>query len=60
MPGMVFHANGNKDAFFIEGGLFQQFDVSKQGYVDKSQLYNLDGQSKNCHFDQSKGQCELY
>jgi hypothetical protein len=60
LPGMVFHANGNKDAFHTEGGVFQQFDVAKQSYVDKSDLYNLDGQSKNCKFDQAKGTCELY
>ncbi len=60
LGGMVDHTNGNSDAYFTEGGLFQQFDVAKQSYLDQSQVYNLDGVSKNCKFDQAKGTCELY
>ena len=60
LPGLVFHADGNKDAYFTEGGVFQQFSVEKQGYVNKTELFNLDGQSKSCAFNQANGSCELY
>jgi ABC-type branched-subunit amino acid transport system substrate-binding protein len=60
LPGMVFHADGGKDSYYTEGGVFQQFDVAKQSYISQSDLFNLDGSTKNCHFDQSQGTCDLY
>src|SRR4030095_5335187 len=27
LPGITFHVNGNKDSYFIEGAIYQQFDV---------------------------------
>jgi branched-chain amino acid transport system substrate-binding protein len=60
LPGMVFHADGNKDSYYTEGGVFQQFDVAKQSYISKTELFNLDGASKNCNFQPAVGSCELY
>jgi len=60
LPGMVFHVDGNKDSYYTEGGVFQQFDVAKQSYISKTELFNLDGASKNCNFQQQGGTCELY
>lgn len=37
LPGMIEHTNGNKDSYFTEGGLFQQFDVAKQSHMSKSE-----------------------
>ena len=60
LPGMVFHVDGNKDSYYTEGGVFQQFDVAKQSYLSKTEVFNLDGASKNCLFQQQGGTCELY
>ena len=60
LGGITFHVNGNKDSYFIEGAIYQQFDVAKQGYIDKGIVFNLDGKSKNCKFDQTKGSCIPY
>ncbi len=40
--------------------MFQQFDVAKQSYISKTDLFNLDGGSKNCNFQQQGGTRELY
>ena len=34
--------------------------MEKQSYVDRSKVFNLDGKSKNCNFDQTQGVCVLY
>jgi hypothetical protein len=60
LPGMTFRLDGDKDSYFTEGGVYQQFDVPSQTYVSKSQVINLDGKSKNCKFDRSQGVCTLY
>ena len=60
LGGMVWHVNGGKDAYYTEGGLFQQYDVAKQSYVSRTEVFNLDGQSKNCNFDTSTSTCKLY
>ena len=60
LPGMVFHVNGLKDSYYTEGGLFQQFDVAQQSYVNRSPVFNLDGQTRNCAFDTAKSTCVTY
>jgi hypothetical protein len=57
---MVWHQDGAKDAYYTEGGLFQEYDYTKQSYVNKSELFNLDGQGKNCQFDPTAGVCKNY
>jgi branched-chain amino acid transport system substrate-binding protein len=58
LPGVNFHMNGNKDAYFLEAGVFQQWDSAKQSWVTKSQLIDLDGKSSNCAWDQSNSTCK--
>ena len=49
--------DGGKDAFIIEGGRFAKFDGAKQTWVDDGPLYNLEGKSQNCAWDQSTSTC---
>ena len=60
VQGITFHMDGNKDSYLTEGGLYQQYDVAKQTWINKSEVLNLDGKSKNCSFDQASGTCKLY
>jgi len=55
LPGAHFHMNGNKDAYLNESGIFQQWDSSKQLWVTKTSLVDLDGKSSDCSWDQSQG-----
>ncbi len=50
--------NGNKDAFLNEGGNFAKFDAAKQQWVPEGQLFDLDGKSSNCAWDQSVSACK--
>ena len=49
--------NGNKDAFLNEGGNFAKFDSAKQQWVPEGQIYDLNGKSSNCAWDQSVSAC---
>ncbi len=60
LPGITFRVDGNKDSYYTEGGVYQQFDVAKQSYISQGNVFNLDGKSKNCKFVQAEGGCELY
>jgi hypothetical protein len=60
LPGLTFRVDGNKDANYTEGGVYQQFDVAKQSYISQGKVFNLDGKSKNCKFDPAQGVCTLY
>jgi hypothetical protein len=60
LPGITFHMDGNKDSYYTEGAIYQKFDVAKQSYVSEGKVFNLDGKSPNCKFDQSKGSCVAY
>ena len=60
LPGVVFHVDGNRDAYYSEAGVFQQFDVAQQSYISKSQVFSVDGASKNCHFEQATASCAFY
>jgi branched-chain amino acid transport system substrate-binding protein len=58
LPGIKFNMNGNKDAYFIEGGIFQTYDSAKQAWADQGEPIELSGKSKNCAWDQSAGLCK--
>ena len=58
LPGIEFNMNGNKDAYFIEGGIFQTYDSAKQAWADQGEPIELSGKSKNCAWDQSAGLCK--
>jgi hypothetical protein len=58
LPGVRFHMDGNKDAYFIEAGVFQQWDSAQQAWVSKSNIIDLDGKSSNCSWDQANAVCK--
>ncbi|MEA3214571.1 MAG: branched-chain amino acid transport system substrate-binding protein [Acidimicrobiia bacterium] len=57
LPGLRLHMDGNKDSYFVEGGVFQKFDSVKQSWVSQGNVIDLDGKSSNCAWDQSAGIC---
>ena len=60
LAGIRFHMDGNKDAYLTEGGVYQQWETAKQSWVNRGNVIDLDGKSKNCNFDQASGVCKLY
>jgi len=58
IEGVRFHMDGNKDAYYIEGGQYQQWDSAQQTWVPKSKVIDLDGQSKNCAWNPAAGVCQ--
>ncbi len=57
-PGIKFNMNGGKDAYLIEGGIFQKYDAAKQYFVNQGDVIELSGRSKNCLWDQAAGVCK--
>ena len=57
IQGVRFHMDGGKDAYYIEAGQYQQWDAAQQTWVPKSNVIDLDGQSKNCAWNPSVGTC---
>ena len=49
--------NGNADSFIIEGGKFAQFDGQRQTWVDSGEMFNLEGKSQNCSWNQATSTC---
>ena len=39
LPGMRMHMDGNKDAYFVEGGIYQKWDSAKQAYDQPGQRH---------------------
>jgi branched-chain amino acid transport system substrate-binding protein len=58
LPGVRLHMDGLKDAFLVEGGIFQRWDAAKQTYVNQGEVIDLDGKTKNCSWDQSTSSCK--
>ncbi len=58
LPGIGFNLNGNADAYMIEGGKYQKYDAVAQGWVDQSEVIDLSGKSKNCHWDLASSSCK--
>ncbi len=57
LEGINFAMDGNDDAYFIEGGKYQQYDSVKQGWVDQSGAIDLNGKSGNCAWDLAASTC---
>jgi branched-chain amino acid transport system substrate-binding protein len=57
LPGVRFHMDGNKDAYFAEGGIYQKWDSAKQAYVPQGQVIDLDGKSSLCAWNQASATC---
>jgi branched-chain amino acid transport system substrate-binding protein len=58
LPGIRLHMDGVKDAYIVEGGIFQRWDAAKQTYVNQGSIIDLDGKTKNCTWDQSSSSCK--
>jgi hypothetical protein len=58
LPGVQFNMSGNKDPYFVEGGIYQKYDFTKQGWDDQGSVIELSGKSKPCAWDQAAGLCK--
>jgi len=58
LPGLRLHMDGLKDAYMVEGGIFQKWDAAKQTYVNQGDVINLDGKAKLCAWDQATSTCK--
>jgi branched-chain amino acid transport system substrate-binding protein len=58
LPGIRAHMDGLKDAYMVEGGVFQKWDAAKQTWVNQGNVFDLDGKAKLCAWDQSNGTCQ--
>ena len=50
--------NGLKDAYIVEGGIFQKWDAAKQTYVNQGNVINLDGKASLCAWDAAVSACK--
>jgi hypothetical protein len=57
VEGVKFHMNGNKDAYFVEAGGYQQWDAAAQTWVFKSPVVDLDGVSSLCAWKAATSSC---
>jgi branched-chain amino acid transport system substrate-binding protein len=58
LPGIEATVDGNKDAYFTEGGAFQSWNVAKQAWELQGNIIDLSGKSKNCAWDQAASICK--
>jgi branched-chain amino acid transport system substrate-binding protein len=58
LPGVRLHLDGNRDAYVAEAGIFQQWDATKQLWVVKPPVVDLDGKSKPCAWDAAAAVCK--
>jgi len=58
LPGIRAVVNGNKDAYYTEGGVFQKWNVAKQAWEIQGNVIDLSGKSKNCAWDQAAAVCK--
>jgi hypothetical protein len=57
LPGVRMHMDGNKDAYFAEGAIYQKWDSAQQAYIPQGEVIDLDGKSSLCAWNQSTGSC---
>jgi hypothetical protein len=57
VEGMKFNMDGNKDAYLLEGGVFQKWDAAKQVWVNQGDPIDLSGKSSPCAWDSTRGVC---
>lgn len=55
LDGMSFAADGNNDAFFIEGSDISVFDVESQTWIQEGDVIDVNGQSSNCEWVRRRG-----
>jgi len=57
LPGVRLHMDGNKDAYFAEGAIYQKWDSAKQAYINQGNVIDLDGKSSLCAWNQTSASC---
>lgn len=55
LEGMSFAADGNADAYFVEGSDISQFDYDNQSWIIQGGVIDLNGQSDNCAWVSGEG-----
>ncbi|MFN0029522.1 MAG: ABC transporter substrate-binding protein [Acidimicrobiales bacterium] len=58
LEGIKFNMNGTKDAYMIEGGVFQKRDAKGDKWVSEGSIIDLSGKSANCVWDVSVSTCK--
>ena len=58
LPGIGFNLDGNADAYFIEGGVYQKYNSEKQGWESQGEIIDLSGKSSNCAWDLATSVCK--
>jgi hypothetical protein len=58
LPGIGFNMNGNADAYFIEGGIYQTYNSQTQGWESQGKVIDLSGKSHDCAWDQATSTCK--
>ncbi|MPY93230.1 MAG: ABC transporter substrate-binding protein [Acidimicrobiia bacterium] len=58
LPGIGFNMEGNKDAYFIEGGVYQTYNSELQGWESQGEIIDLSGKSSTCAWDLSASVCQ--
>jgi branched-chain amino acid transport system substrate-binding protein len=48
LEGITFAVNGDKDAYFVEGSEFSQYDAANESWVQLGAAVDLNGSSPNC------------
>jgi len=56
-PGVEYHMDGLKDAYFVEAGQFQKWNSAKQTWEDQGPVIDLDGKIPLCAWNQATSQC---
>jgi branched-chain amino acid transport system substrate-binding protein len=57
LDGIQFNMDGDKDAYFVEGGVYQTYDSAKQGWTSQGNVIDLSGKSTSCAWSQTSSTC---
>lgn len=57
LEGMRFNMNGNKDAYLLEGGVFQKWSCQRQVWETQGNPIDLSGRSSPCAWDSATSLC---
>jgi len=58
IPGIAVHTDGLKDAYLVEGGIFQRWNAAKQTWENEGTVIDLDGKASLCSWDVSTSTCK--
>ena len=58
IPGIAVHTDGLKDAYLVEGGIFQRWNAAQQTWENQGNVIDLDGKAALCSWDISTSTCK--